>query len=69
MILAAFTVPLFIWPAICVAALLLLGWHDERQIRQRVERFRAVEAERMARENASPLGNADVIYDWKRDVA
>lgn len=67
--IATVTVPLVVWPVLCVAALLLLGWHDERQIRKRVERFRAVEAERIARENAQPLGNSDVLYDWKRDVA
>ena len=52
------TIPLWIWPALAVACLWLLAWEETRRINRRRDNGRAIEAERIARENAYPLGNA-----------
>ena len=62
----ALTIPLWTWPALCVACLWLLAWEETHRINRRRDNYRAIEAERLAREAAHPLGNADRIYDWNR---
>lgn len=59
-------IPLWVWPALCVVCLIALAEYDCWQINRRRDNARAVEAERIARQNAAPLGNARV-YD--RDAA
>lgn len=55
-------IPLWFWPALCVALLVCVGWWDARRITRHAENYRQIEAERLARENTAPLGNADRWY-------
>lgn len=52
------TIPAWIYLALCVALLVLPPVLSCRRINRRRDNGRAVEAERIARENAAPLGNA-----------
>lgn len=63
------TVPLWIWPVLCVVLLLIVGEYDAWRINRRRDNARAIEAERIARRNAAPLGNAEIVWDWKREEA
>jgi hypothetical protein len=45
---------------------LFVSWLDTRRISRRAEDFRAIEAERIARVNAAPLGNVDRVFDRER---
>ena len=56
-------IPLWIYPLLAVIALWVVAWRDERNVRRKLDNFRAVEAERIARRNAHPLGNADRYWD------
>jgi hypothetical protein len=51
-----------LWPALVVASLLVLVVIDARRIHRGASQYRAIEAERIARENAAPLGNADRFF-------
>lgn len=56
-------IPLWFWPAITVACLVFVGWWDARRIERRAAAYRAVEAERLARDNAAPLGNVSRWFE------
>jgi hypothetical protein len=56
-------IPDWLWPAIAVACLLVVAWHDEHRMKRSVENFRAVEAERIARQQTAPLGNVSRYYE------
>lgn len=58
-------IPLWFWPALAIACLLVLAEWDAWRINRRRHNLRAVEAERIARENAHPLGSVD-IWGWPR---
>lgn len=49
--------PLFLWPAIAVLCLIAIAEWDCWRINRQRDNSRAVEAERIARQNAHPLGN------------
>lgn len=50
-------IPDWIWPFIMIGCLLWLAHLDVRRIKRGAENYRAVEAERLAREATAPLGN------------
>lgn len=50
-------IPDWLYPAIAVACIALIAWRDERKAARLIENFRAIEAERTARENTRPHGN------------
>ena len=62
-------IPLWVWPAIAVAALLLLAEWDCYCINRQRDHMRDIEAERRAREAGYPLGNVHRVYDRERDAA
>lgn len=51
--------PGWLWPAVVVGCLLLLVVLDARRIQRGAARYRAIEAERIARENSAPLGSVE----------
>lgn len=67
--IAAVVIPLWVWPVLAVAALLALAEYECWQINRKRDNARAVEAERLARYNSAPLGNADRLYDRAKDPA
>jgi hypothetical protein len=50
-----------IWLALLVALLVIPAVIDCRRINRRRDNARSIDAERMARENAAPLGNVDRV--------
>jgi hypothetical protein len=50
-----------LWVAFCLALLVIPAVIDCRRINRRRDNGRAIDAERMARENAAPLGNVDRV--------
>lgn len=65
-------IPLWVWPALCVVALLALSEYECWQINRTRDNMRDIEAERRARENSYPLGNAERWYgleDETKDVS
>ena len=55
-------IPEFVWligSALCLLAAAVL---QVREANMKRDNFRALEAERVARENAAPLGNADRYF-------
>lgn len=43
--------------------LFLAAWFQKREVDRKVANFRAVEAERAARQNAAPLGNVNRWFE------
>jgi cytochrome c-type biogenesis protein CcmH/NrfF len=54
-------IPDWLYPGIAVVCIALIAWRDERRMRRRIENFRAIEAERTARENTRPHGNVERV--------
>lgn len=54
--------PLWIWPPLFIAAILVLCWLDIRQQKRNRQNWNAIRAEHQAREAAKPLGNAERWY-------
>lgn len=55
-------IPLWFWPIFAVLLLLLMCHLELRQAERNRQNSRAINAERVAREAAKPLGNADRFY-------
>jgi hypothetical protein len=55
-------IPSWAYLALCVALLVIPPVIDCRRINRRRDNYRAIDAERAARENAAPLGNADRFF-------
>jgi heme exporter protein D len=54
-------IPDYLWVAFALGLLFVVAWFDTRRITRKAN-LSAVEAERMARENSKPLGNADWVW-------
>lgn len=55
-------IPDWVYLMLCLALLVVPPVLQCRQINQRRDKYRAIDAERVARENAAPLGNADRYF-------
>lgn len=55
-------IPDWVYLALCLGLLVVPAIFDCRRINRRRDNFRDIEAERIARENAAPLGNADRYF-------
>jgi heme exporter protein D len=54
-------IPDYLWVAFALLLLWIVAWVQTRNITRKAN-LSSVEAERMARENAKPLGNADWVW-------
>lgn len=55
-------IPLWAWAGFAILLVLALAWVDTRRITSRRDNYSAVEAERLAREAAAPLGNVERVW-------
>lgn len=55
-------IPEWAYLALCFALLMVPAFVQIRSANRKRDNFRAVEAERIARENATPWGNVDVQW-------